>query len=118
MSKKSTVSITVSLETAHELVKKFMADSKIFAALNINVKGEPRLWSINPKAGRGFIVGGQTAQTTNPNHVKVFDMRAAQPRGEKGRFAPVNANGWRTLNPATLVSIKKGNTTYWIDRTI
>lgn len=105
---------TISRTEAQAIVRKWIGENRIFSAVNVKADGSTRLWNVNPKAGRGFILGTGTAQVTNPEHVKVFDMLSAQKRDAKGRFVKVDANGWRTLNMATLKTIRRGNEVFTI----
>lgn len=99
---------------ARDIVKKWLSENKQFAAINTKVDGSKRKWSINPKAGRAFLMGTGQAQVTNPDHVKAFDMLACQNRDAKGRFMPMSGNGWRTLNTATLTMLKRGTEQYTV----
>ena len=105
---------TISRADAAALIRKWNGENRIFVAHNVKADGSRRLWNVNPKAGRGFILGTGQAQVTNPDHIKVFDMLAAQPRDTKGRFGKVVTNGWRTLNMATVTELRRGKEAFTI----
>jgi hypothetical protein len=106
--------VEISTSEARDIVVKWLRENKQFAAINTKVDGSKRKWSINPKAGRAFLMGTGQAQVTNPDHVKAFDMLACQNRDAKGRFLPMAGNGWRTLNTATLTMLKRGAEVYTV----
>lgn len=112
MSKSAPTVTLVTRSALMEIARNALQSSRMFSATNKKVDGTIRKWIIAPKAGKSQIKGTGSSRPTHVNLPAVFDLSSSQARDAKGRFQPVTANGWRTLNLATLIEIKRGGTIY------
>jgi hypothetical protein len=114
MSKIAPTVTLIDAAMAKTLVKVWNKGSKAFMVANVKKDGQARVYNVLPAAGRAQIKGTGKPLPLNSDMIHVFDGRVAQPRNEKGRFMPIpaNADGWRTLNTATVTELRRGHEVY------
>lgn len=101
---------------AAALCKAWSAQHKAFHVVNLKKDGTLRTWNVNPKAGRSRIKGTGKPLPLNSDMIHVWDDRCSKPRDSKGRFMPLppDADGWRTLNTATIRELRRGKEVYLV----
>lgn len=101
---------------AAALCKAWNSEHKAFSVVNLKKDGSRRDWIVNPKAGRDRIKGTGKPLPLNSDMIHVWDDRCSKPRDSKGRFMPLppDADGWRTLNTATIRELRRGKEVYLV----